>query len=74
MNEVEKQSLIDQLSDLNDEGEKILEEINKLRNRIETTKDMSVLKHAEERLEDLCDMLEGNNEKMKEVVKKLKSK
>ena len=74
MNEVERQGLIDQLNDLDVEGEKILEEIEKCRLRVKTTKDYNVLKHIDERLEDLSKLLEDNNKKMSEIVKKLKSK
>ena len=72
MTEVEKQSLIEQLEDLKAQGDEYLQEIEYCKTKASTTKDKKQIKHIEERLGQLFQLLDDNTKKLTVVVKKLK--
>lgn len=72
MTEVEKQSLIDELEDIETQGDEILAEIEREKQRVNTTNDLKVIDHVAERLEELYKELKLNNKRLTTIVKKLK--
>ena len=72
MNEVKKQSLMDQLEDLKVEGDTYIREVERCKAKAKIVKDTKEIRHIEERLKELYDAIKDNTKKLSVVVKKLK--